>query len=398
MASLQPLTPRHRVPARLVRLFGRDRADSRTARLIEGAKALLRQDLTHPPRGAAHCLAGHANDIVPDMPIPLLVPILLGGGSLILGGLGIKKGKDGVDAMRDAKRIGKAAERRHRAQVRLVESARDHLRQRIDGYAEQQREVVRVSFGRLFDCLERMDQRARMQALEAIGEVEVTPEVVDGFKAQYLEAGGTAKGVFAALGSGAGAAGATTAAVSAFGTASTGAAISGLSGAAAKSALLAWLGGGSLAAGGGGMALGSLVLGGIVIGPTLAVTGFVLADQGEKARTKAKAYAGEVNTSVEKLKLLIAFSHRVEARVDELSELVTRLDARLNDSLGALESIVTSFDVESEQHIARFSKTMALAKGISEIIRAPVLDDAGKLNDETATLLERFRPLTAEDA
>jgi len=46
-----------------------------------------------------------------------------------------------------------------------------------------------------------------------------------------------------------------------FGTASTGTAISSLSGAAMESASLAWIGGGALSAGGGGMAAGSAVLG-----------------------------------------------------------------------------------------------------------------------------------------
>ena len=45
-----------------------------------------------------------------------------------------------------------------------------------------------------------------------------------------------------------------------FGTASTGTAISALSGAAAANAALAWLGGGALAAGGGGMAAGHTLL------------------------------------------------------------------------------------------------------------------------------------------
>lgn len=45
-----------------------------------------------------------------------------------------------------------------------------------------------------------------------------------------------------------------------FGTASTGVAISSLSGAAATNAALAWLGGGTLAAGGGGIAAGSAFL------------------------------------------------------------------------------------------------------------------------------------------
>lgn len=57
------------------------------------------------------------------------------------------------------------------------------------------------------------------------------------------------------------------AAASAFGTASTGAAISGLAGAAARNATLAWLGGGSLASGGGGIAAGVASLAGIALAP-----------------------------------------------------------------------------------------------------------------------------------
>ena len=56
------------------------------------------------------------------------------------------------------------------------------------------------------------------------------------------------------------------AAVSGLGVASTGTAISGLSGAAATHATLAWFGGGSLVTGGGGMALGSCVIGRVSYG------------------------------------------------------------------------------------------------------------------------------------
>ena len=67
----------------------------------------------------------------------------------------------------------------------------------------------------------------------------------------------------------------TLAAISAWGTASTGTAIASLSGAAATNASLAFLGGGSIAAGGGGVALGSIILSGgvalVAIGGTAAV-------------------------------------------------------------------------------------------------------------------------------
>ena len=71
-------------------------------------------------------------------------------------------------------------------------------------------------------------------------------------------ASGTAAGATAAAG--------TASVVAAVGTASTGTAISTLSGAAATKATLAWLGGGSLAAGGGGMALGAALLTGAATG------------------------------------------------------------------------------------------------------------------------------------
>ncbi len=62
--------------------------------------------------------------------------------------------------------------------------------------------------------------------------------------------------------------------VGALGSAGTGAAISGLSGAAATNATLAWLGGGTLAAGGAGVSGGMAVLGGIVAVPLIAIASY----------------------------------------------------------------------------------------------------------------------------
>ncbi|MCQ2340127.1 MAG: hypothetical protein MJZ79_05030 [Paludibacteraceae bacterium] len=72
---------------------------------------------------------------------------------------------------------------------------------------------------------------------------------------------------------GAGGAGALFTIASTFGTASTGAAISSLSGVAATNAALAWLGGGAVAAGGAGVAGGSLLL--TLIGPVGWAVGLV---------------------------------------------------------------------------------------------------------------------------
>jgi len=76
------------------------------------------------------------------------------------------------------------------------------------------------------------------------------------------------KGAFAGVSTAVG----TWALVGAFGSASTGTAISSLAGAAATNATLAWLGGGSLASGGLGIAGGTVVLGGLAAIPALAIS------------------------------------------------------------------------------------------------------------------------------
>lgn len=83
--------------------------------------------------------------------------------------------------------------------------------------------------------------------------------------------------------------------------ASTGVAVSTLSGAAATSALLAWFGGGSLASGGGGVALGSVVLGGVVAVPALVVMGAFAHHQGNKAVAEQRRVEVELKAATSSL-------------------------------------------------------------------------------------------------
>jgi len=98
-----------------------------------------------------------------------------------------------------------------------------------------------------------------IRAVEVVG-AEKIDETISNADLANSAARGVSAGASTALG--------TWALVGTYGTASTGTAISGLSGAAASNAILAWLGGGSLAAGGGGMAVGTAMLGGVVLVPT----------------------------------------------------------------------------------------------------------------------------------
>jgi hypothetical protein len=177
-----------------------------------------------------------------------------------------------------------------------------------------------------------------------------------------------------------------------FGTASTGTAISGLSGAAAWNATLAWLGGGSLAAGGGGMALGTVVLGGITVGPALMIGGFVLGGEGKKALTKAIEYSKEVNNKIAQLDKSKVFLGQVQRRIKELQYLVNSLNSRAIKSLTELESRA-NFNPHLEEDVAKFREVLLLIKASSEIMKIPILDEKGKLTKATENLQEKYRHL-----
>jgi hypothetical protein len=325
--------------------------------------------------------------------MPLFVPFLIGVGVAAVAGYGGKRGVDGVNAMRRAKAIGKEAERRHKHRVAALESARDHLRSMFEEDHERRLAVARTTLGRMVALLQALERRGKVRTPEELRRLGVDPEHVQVFVAQYLEAGGTLKGAVAAAGAGAGA----SAFASTFATASTGAAISGLSGAAAESAILAWLGGGSLAVGGGGMALGTLVLGGIVVGPAVAIGGLVLAAQGEKAVTRAEEYRAEVDVAVARVDALIAFHRAAEKRIEEIQRAIRAIDGRAAPRIDELLASVDDFDDENDADVDRLRTAMLLCKALSDLLHARVLDDDGNLDGSSARLLATYRYL-AEDA
>lgn len=107
-----------------------------------------------------------------------------------------------------------------------------------------------------------------------------------------------------------------------FGVASTGTAISTLSGAAATNAALAWLGGGALAAGGGGMSAGTglLVLAGPVGWTIAGVAGAAAIGSGIFASFKNKETAEKLVGERENLETIIRNFNIMNAEVTALSE------------------------------------------------------------------------------
>lgn len=177
-----------------------------------------------------------------------------------------------------------------------------------------------------------------------------------------------------------------------FAAASTGTPIATLSGAAAYNATMAAIGGGSLAAGGWGMAGGAMVLGAAAVAPILVVAGLAYALHAEKALTNAGEQSKEVNKALEKMDL-------AEARLNKITNYIQRINLSLTvinntfieyfDALKAMHQTIMkchqgeyiSID-ESIECLQKIDNGYALAAIMTEIITTPIfkpqVDEDGK--------------------
>lgn len=166
-------------------------------------------------------------------------------------------------------------------------------------------------------------------------------------------------------------------------TASTGTAISTLSGAAATNATLAWLGGGSLAAGGGGMALGAMVLGGIVVGPALAIFGHIVGNKGEEALNNARSNMEQARTIKEEAGLMCTKLEDIQGVSALANTTFSKISSKLRHAVSDLKSAIAShgdnymgYPSEAREVVLRSVKFAQLLKAM---IDTPILDKDGNL-------------------
>ncbi len=294
----------------------------------------------------------------------------------------------GVTDMVQSRKLAKSARSRHEAVLAELEAAQVPVHECVAAYGVQMIEAVTVTLGRFANWVELNEMAVNRLGHDPVAGVAVSvPELPD-LKNEIKQARAWIKG---------GAAGATAAiaapqaallGVSTFATASTGTAISSLSGAAATNATLAWLGGGSLATGGGGMAAGSAVLGLIAAAPAAFIGGITVAVIGSKQKTSAKQYASEVTVAVENVRTAIELLPKITERVGELSEILGALTHRADAAIGCLEAL----DFDPDRHAAEFSTAIQLVRAIREIVNTPLLDEeSGELTDVSLKIVRKYR-------
>lgn len=321
------------------------------------------------------------------MPGPLLIPL----GLLAAGALGFGFGVSGARDLAQARKLADRARSRHDGARHLLENDRRHFERAASEYGARQIATARDVVGRFVKLLERLDQRGAVGAGDMLDGLFITPAELRAYRGLSAHATQLLRGAGQAVGAGAAASTATVGLVGLLAVSSTGTPIVALSGAAAQSATLAWLGGGSLAVGGGGMAAGTAVLGGVVLAPVLLVGGLVLAAEGEKALTQARAYDARVRIALSEMDTLRGFLARAGRRVAELSDVLTELASRASAAMDSIDP--DRFSFASPEDVARFQSAGQLVRAVGDVLRTPVLDDAGALSSASAEVLVRTRRL-----
>ena len=295
----------------------------------------------------------------------MALPFILAGAALLAGGIGVKKGIDAKEDFDRAERIGRRAKRNHEDAIESLESEREKTNQSFQDLGRLKVSIFSDQIKYLVDEIKkRKKAKSKMTGFEQMVEELNLPQmekmVLGSLDIEKGLASGAASGALMGLGA--------YGSVGMLASASTGTAIASLSGAAATNATLAWLGGGSLAAGGFGMAGGMVVLGGLVAGPAIAITGFVMASKAEEALTKARDYESEVDQAIEKINSMEIVLKGLQANAWEMSMTLTKL-AKYFDECKP--------DVESNEHGA-FERLLKCGSALKSVLDTPIMKKNGE--------------------
>lgn len=294
------------------------------------------------------------------MPLPL-IPVAMWASAAALAAFGVKKGVDASGDFDKAKRVGQNAENNHKSALKSLDAERQMTQKDLEALGALKVRVFTSQIKYLVEAIKkaRSEIKGFEQSITLDKLHEYERHINGSLEIQSGLGSGAVGGALAAMGA--------YGSVGALATASTGAAISGLSGVAATNATLAWLGGGALSAGGFGMAGGMVALGGIVLGPALAIGGFMIASKAEEAITNARSYEAKVEVAILELKKFGVGLKAVRTNAAEQYKIIERL-AETFDAI----KVPDDSDENSFKHM------FILGKSLKEVMDVKIMGEDGK--------------------
>jgi hypothetical protein len=325
------------------------------------------------------------------MPLPLLLLVP----SVAAGLYGAYKGVSAVVDKSDANDISSNASSIARRAENSLEAAKQKCNKTLEEYGRKKMQAFTSTipgFIDLFSKIKDVDIEYNPN-LDNLHLGDFSKQVFSEIKSDYNLLISSGLGVGAGLTGGAATAFGAYSGTMMLASAGTGTAISSLGGVAATNATLAWLGGGTLAAGGGGMAMGAMVLGGLVAGPALAIFGTVMGNKAESALydarsnlTQAKAYAEEVNLTVQKLDSIKKIVHLASTVFSKMSGNLRRSNSELKNLIESKGVDFKSYDDNGKTTVFKAVKSVQLLKAM--IDTSIISQDGGLILESEAKLLK----------
>jgi hypothetical protein len=294
----------------------------------------------------------------------MALPFILWGAAALLAGTGVVKGVEAKNNFEEAENIGKSARRYYENAESEVVNMREETNSKFEELGKLKLQLFNKQIKHLVEVIKKSKHASSKLSgfNQSFGTEELKEMERLVLKSLEIEKGlgtGAATGALAAIGA-YGSVGALAT------TLSTGTAIGTLSGAAATNATLAWLGGGALSAGGFGMAGGAIALGGIVLGPALAVGGFMMASKAEEALTQAHDYRAKIDIAV--------------AEMDKIKIVLSALQTNAKELGSALNQMAKRFDsikVYNDNDEAAFEQMVVVGKGLKSLLDVAIMDNSG---------------------
>lgn len=319
------------------------------------------------------------------MPIPFLVPIAIAAASTAAATTGVVSGAKAIKKNKDAKVVNENAQEIYQRAEAQVDVARKKSQKCLEDLGQQKLNVLNGSITHFLSVFEKIHS-VRLKESTGINELQklhLDKQDIAEMQKMSLMASSVLGGLVGGTGAGALAAFGAYGATMTFATASTGTAIASLSGVAATNATLAFLGGGALAAGGGGMALGSAVLGGALAGPAIAVLGIVMNASASKNLDNAYSNAAKAKEFAEGCKTIETLCNAISARAGLFTSLVSKLDIIFNRMIEQLETVVQTYGTDYSEYPedaqSMVAMTLSVAGAIKKVLDTPILDEDGNV-------------------
>jgi hypothetical protein len=316
----------------------------------------------------------------------MVLPFIFGAVAIGAGIAGIKQGIDSASDNSIAEQLQKDARSIYESAERDLKHARSTTTESLEKLGRLKLDTWNRQLGRFVDLYEQL-KNVEMNGQANVGELNArfTRQELGQMKDLSLKAQEVMIGGARALGTGTLVGVATYGGAMMFATASTGTAIGSLAGAAATNATLAWFGGGSLAAGGLGMAGGMAVLGGIVAGPVLAVGGMMMASKARENLANAQRDRAEAQKAVEEMKNAICVLGKIQDITLKFDEIIQRLSKTIIPVLDSLESTIMASGTDYSRYDASQRDQAYIAFKLAQVthlvLKTPFLTEEGAIDD-----------------